>query len=80
VIAIKKNPEYENFSKSNKRLLTVPKAEIDKRHEEWKSEIDRKHKPKKATGRGPSLRFWRRGLKPETRQVSAPTTLGGVVA
>jgi hypothetical protein len=49
-----KSREFENFAGLTKRLLSVPKKEIDKRHEEWKKEKDRSHKPKKPTGRGVS--------------------------
>jgi hypothetical protein len=49
-----KNKEFEDFSALTKRLLSVPKAEIDKRHEEWKKQKDRRHKPKKSSGRGVS--------------------------
>ena len=50
----KDNPEFDNFSELTKRLLSVPKKEIDKRHEEWKKQKDRKRKPKSPTGRGVS--------------------------
>jgi len=43
--------EYNKFSEFTKRLLSVPKKEIDKRHKEWEREKDRKHKPKKPSGR-----------------------------
>jgi hypothetical protein len=46
--------EFGNFSDLTKRLLSVPKKEIDKRHEEWKKQKDRSHKPKNSTGRGVS--------------------------
>jgi len=46
--------EFDNFSNLTKRLLSVPKAEIDKRHKEWKQKKDRKHKPKKTSGRDAS--------------------------
>jgi hypothetical protein len=49
-----KNREFENFSALTKRLLSVPKTEIDKRHKQWEKEKDRKHKPKKTTSRGVS--------------------------
>jgi len=49
-----KNREFENFSALTKRLLSVPKKELDKRHKEWEQEKDRKHKPKKTSGRGVS--------------------------
>ena len=42
--------EFENFSALTKRLLSVPKSEIDRRHKEWEREKDRKHKPKKTSG------------------------------
>jgi hypothetical protein len=48
---MKKESEFNNFSNLTKRLLSVPKKEIDKRHEEWKKQKDRKHKPKKSSGR-----------------------------
>lgn len=51
---MKNKSEFENFSSLTKRLLSVPKTEIDKRHKEWQQEKDRKHKPKKPSGRGVS--------------------------
>jgi hypothetical protein len=51
---MKKSEEFKKFSDLTKRLLSVPKKEIDKRHEEWKKQKDRKHKPKKPTSRGVS--------------------------
>jgi hypothetical protein len=50
----KRSEEFDNFSKLTKRLLSVPKTEIDKRHKEWSQKKDRKHKPKKTSGRGAS--------------------------
>lgn len=50
----KQNTEFKNFSALTKRLLSVPKAEIDKRHKEWEQEKDRKHKPKKTSESGAS--------------------------
>jgi hypothetical protein len=47
----KNSQEFEKFSDLTKRLLSVPKTEIDKRHKEWEQEKDRKHKPKKTTSR-----------------------------
>jgi hypothetical protein len=47
----KQSQEFNNFSSLTKRLLSVPKTEIDKRHKEWEKEKDRKHKPKKTSGR-----------------------------
>jgi hypothetical protein len=44
---VKEKNEFENFSALTKRLLSVSKSEIDKRHEKWKREKDRKRKPKK---------------------------------
>jgi hypothetical protein len=44
--------EFDNFSDLTKRLLSVPKTEIDKRHKKWTKQKDRKHKPKKTSGRG----------------------------
>jgi hypothetical protein len=51
-----KNQEFENFSALTKRLLSVPKKEVDKRHEEWTKEKakDRKHKAKRSSGRAAS--------------------------
>ena len=42
--------EYDNFTKGLKRLLSVPKSEIDKREDEWRKEQENKAKrgPKKA--------------------------------
>jgi hypothetical protein len=51
---MKQKSEFANFSALTKRLLSVPKTEIDKRHKEWEKEKDRKHKPKKTSGRGAS--------------------------
>jgi hypothetical protein len=48
------NTEFGQFSNLTKRLLSVPKKEIDKRHEEWEKKKDRKHKPKKTSVRGVS--------------------------
>jgi hypothetical protein len=45
------NSEFNNFSDLTRRLLSVPKKEIDKRHKEWKKQKDRNHKPKKPTER-----------------------------
>lgn len=52
-----KNQEFENFSELTKRLLSVPKVEVDKRHEEWKRKKDKKKKSKKTSGRGASRDF-----------------------
>jgi hypothetical protein len=49
---MKQKSEFENFSALTKRLLSVPKAEIDKRHKEWEQKKDQKHEPKKTSGRG----------------------------
>jgi hypothetical protein len=49
-----KKTEFDKFSDLTGRLLSIPKKEIDKRHEEWKKQKDRKHKPKKTTERGVS--------------------------
>jgi hypothetical protein len=46
---MKKESEFQNFSDLTKRLLSVPKKEIDKRHKEWQKEKDRKHNPKKSS-------------------------------
>jgi hypothetical protein len=51
---MKKTHEFDNFAELTKRLLSVPKTEIDKRHKEWQQEKNRKHKPKKTSGRGAS--------------------------
>jgi hypothetical protein len=51
---MKEKTEFEKFSDMTKRLLSVPKAEIDKRHKEWQQEKDRTHKPKKPSVRGVS--------------------------
>lgn len=50
----KNGQEFDKFSTLTKRLLSVPKAEIDKRHKEWQKEKDRTHKPKKPSERGVS--------------------------
>lgn len=49
-----RNKEFEKFSDLTKRLLSVPKKEIDRRHEEWKKQKDRKRKPKLTTERDAS--------------------------
>jgi len=51
---MKQKNEFAKFADLTKRLLSVPKTEIDKRHKEWEQEKDRKHKPKKTSGRGVS--------------------------
>jgi len=51
---MKNKSEFENLSELTKRLLSVRKTQIDKRHKEWQREKDRKHKPKKTSGRGVS--------------------------
>jgi hypothetical protein len=51
---MKDKTEFDNFSNLTKRLLSVPKTEIDKRHKKWQQEKDRKQKPKKTSGRGVS--------------------------
>jgi hypothetical protein len=51
---MKNKTEFGKFSDLTKRLLSVPKAEIDKRHKEWAQEKDRKHKPKKSSELGVS--------------------------
>jgi hypothetical protein len=51
---MREKTEFEQFSALTKRLLSVPKTEIDKRHKEWQREKDRKHRPKKPIGRGVS--------------------------
>lgn len=45
---MKEKTEFDKFSTLTRRLLAVPKPEIDKRHKEWEHEKDRKHKPKKS--------------------------------
>jgi hypothetical protein len=46
---VNKKGEFGRFSELTKRLLSVPKSEIDKRHKEWQEEKDRKRKPRKTT-------------------------------
>ncbi len=48
---MKGKSEFDNFSEMTKRLLSVPKTEIDKRHKEWQQEKDRKRRPKKPSER-----------------------------
>lgn len=43
---MKRTNELNEFSKLTKRLLSVSKKEIDKRHEEWDKQKDKKRKPK----------------------------------
>ena len=40
--------EYERFSEATKHLMSVPKKEIDRRHEEWAKEKEKQRKTKKA--------------------------------
>jgi hypothetical protein len=51
---MKGKTEFDKFSDLTKSLLSVPKAEIDKRHEEWKKQKDRKHKKTAKEGKGKS--------------------------
>jgi hypothetical protein len=44
---MKNSNEFAKFSDLTKHLLSVPKKEIDRRHEEWKKQKDRSRKPKK---------------------------------
>jgi hypothetical protein len=39
--------EYERFSEATKHLMSVPKKEIDRRHEEWAKEKEKRRKAKK---------------------------------
>jgi len=39
--------EYENFTKGLKRLLSVPKSEIDKREADWRKQQDAKKSARK---------------------------------
>ncbi|HWZ44353.1 MAG TPA: hypothetical protein VNW97_12815 [Candidatus Saccharimonadales bacterium] len=44
----KKEPtEFEKFSEATKHLMSVPKKEIDRRHEEWAKEKEKRRKAKK---------------------------------
>jgi hypothetical protein len=51
---MKEKTEFENFSTLTKRLLSVPKAEIDKRHKKWQKKKDKQQATKKTSGRGVS--------------------------
>lgn len=50
----KEKSEFDRFSNLTKRLLSVSKKELDKRHEEWAKEEHGRHKPKKPSGRASS--------------------------
>lgn len=50
----KNKTEFENFSALTKRLLSVPKTEIDKRHKKWQKKKDRKQATKKTSESGVS--------------------------
>lgn len=39
--------EYERFTEATRQLLSVPKKEIDRRHEEWAKEKEKRRKAKK---------------------------------
>lgn len=49
-----KNPEFEKFSETTKRLLNVSKEELNRREADWKKEREKQRKAKKPTGRGVS--------------------------
>jgi hypothetical protein len=51
---VKSKSEIDNYDNQTKSLLSVPKSEVDKRHKEWEQKKNRKHKPKKTSGRGAS--------------------------
>jgi len=53
-LSVTEKNEFENFSALTKRLLSVPKAEIDGAYKEWQKGKDRKHTPKKTSARGVS--------------------------
>lgn len=38
--------EYERFSDATKHLMSIPKKEIDKRHEKWLKEKEKKRESK----------------------------------
>jgi hypothetical protein len=43
----KDKTEFEKFSDATKLLMSVPKKEIDRRHEEWAKEKEKQRKAKK---------------------------------
>ena len=43
----KDKTEYERFSEATRHLMSVPKSEIDRRHEEWAKEKEKQRKAKK---------------------------------
>jgi len=43
----KDKTEYDRFSEMTKHLMSVPKKEIDRRHEEWAKEKEKQRKAKK---------------------------------
>jgi hypothetical protein len=43
----KDKTEFEKFSDATKLLMSVPKKEIDRRHEEWAKEKEKRRKTKK---------------------------------
>jgi hypothetical protein len=50
----KEKTEFEKFSATTKRLLSVSKEELNRRDAEWKEQRKKKRKPKKPSGRGAS--------------------------
>ena len=41
--------DFEKFSELTKRLMSVPKSEIDKRHKEWEKRREREQQRKAKT-------------------------------
>ena len=43
----KETTEFDRFSEATKHLMSIPKKEIDRRHEEWAKEKEKQRKAKK---------------------------------
>jgi len=43
----KEETEFDKFSGATKHLMSISKMEIDRRHEEWSKEKEKKRKAKK---------------------------------
>lgn len=51
---MKKKTEFEKFSDTTKRLMSVSKEEFNRREAKWKKQREKQRKVKKTSGRGVS--------------------------